>query len=207
MESGQEKFKQQKKPYVLPEEIRKEIEGIDEGSFWTEDNLERQFEDDIAFGVKMWTGLLAILERRKLSPDTREYREFNNRAEILNLKSYTFKDQARTLLELKDWMAKTWKVSAEEMNIKRILLDAYQEEAEATRMLGQDPSVHIPFSASLGLNKEHPSVKEALQKQAKEEVVAGGKLLEKLLESTPSLKKKMEEFERGQRQPPQERIE
>ncbi|KKS37315.1 MAG: hypothetical protein A3G49_01505 [Candidatus Sungbacteria bacterium RIFCSPLOWO2_12_FULL_41_11] len=66
MEIGKEKFEPEKRLYKIPEEIRKELESIREDKFWTVENLERQFEDDIAFGAKMWTGFDAILERKNL---------------------------------------------------------------------------------------------------------------------------------------------
>ena len=66
MEIGKEKFEPEKRLYKIPEEIRKELESIREDKFWTVENLERQFEDDIAFGAKMWTGFDAILKRKNL---------------------------------------------------------------------------------------------------------------------------------------------
>ena len=65
MEIGKEKFEPEKRLYKIPEEIRKELESIREDKFWTVENLERQFEDDIAFGAKMWTGFGCQAERVK----------------------------------------------------------------------------------------------------------------------------------------------
>jgi len=70
-----------------------------------------------------------------------------------------------------------------------------------------DSALNPPFSFSIGLNKDHPLVQEVIQKEAKGQVKAGGELIEKLIESSPSLKRKMEEFEIGLQPPPQEKIE
>lgn len=186
-----EQFGGEKRKYQLPDILRKTIERIDDDTFWTERNLEKMFREDPSFGVKMWTGLNTILEKRGLRGDTPKYIHFSDQTEILNLKATSPGTAAQTLIGLRNWLKDTYGIAFDEMSAKNILFGAYEEEAEVIRAMGGDPEVTLPFSIGVGLNPEHSEVKNTLQKEAVEEDLAGRKKLKDMMEINPELKAKM----------------
>ncbi|OHA07459.1 MAG: hypothetical protein A2934_02400 [Candidatus Sungbacteria bacterium RIFCSPLOWO2_01_FULL_47_10] len=201
MESDQENFGQEKKPYAIPEEILADIDGIREDC----EHMEERFRDDTGFGAKLQIGFGMILEKRGIRE---RYSEFLSRVEPLNLKSYSPAEQAREFEKIKKWFLNTFAVSPRDVTVGELLRNAYIGEAEILEEMGIDTKKNPPFSLTIGLNEEHPMVQEAREKMEspeKKEARAGGEVIEKLIESTPSLKRKMMEFEEGMR-PKQERI-
>ena len=186
---------------VIPEEVKVKLENISDEIFWTPENLRKEFENDITFGVKMWGGLLSLLESENLqiSPEIRS--EFDKLADIIiSDKIYNPRQQTEALLRLREWM-KSQGFNLSHLSAKEIIKMAYLGEAEVMQKVGIDPLKNPPFSFSIGLNKEHPIVKEVLKKEWGDKTKRGEEILERACKESPSLKAKLEEFEEWIRPP------
>lgn len=196
-----EKFGGDNEPprYTIPESIQKEIDAIDENSFWKLENLTELFEHDITFGMKMWGGLYEAVRRN--GAIRAELEDFNELTEKILLSSTSPEDAAHHLLDTKKWLIDDWHISPAFLTAKVILQDAYISEAKAMEGLGIDPEQNPPFKTSIGLRKDHPEVQEYIQQENKRQVQAGGEMIDSLVKNSSYLKKLVEGLDR-KNQPP-----
>lgn len=184
--------------YHIPEEIHQSIDSINEGTFWNLENLVKEFEHDVAFGMKMWGGMYEAVKRDGALPV--ELKDFNDNADKMLLAATSSREAAEHLLGIKKWLIEDWHIAPHLLTAKRILTDAYISEAEAMNELGINPTANPPFTTQIRLNSENPMVKEIIKQDNVNKSVEGGKLLEKLMSETPSLKRVVEEFHRNKNQ-------
>ncbi|OHB20273.1 MAG: hypothetical protein A2939_03415 [Parcubacteria group bacterium RIFCSPLOWO2_01_FULL_48_18] len=200
----EDKEQNNSKEYKIPDDILGEINAITEGDFWQTEYLTEQFDGDITFGAKMWGGLYEVL--KKAGVEEAKIQEFNERAEVILLANTKPAEAAQKLIELREWIAESFHIPMSSLSARDILYEAYVSEAQAMEWCGIDPNKNPPFSFSLGLNEDHPLVQEVKKQDDLERVKGGTEILDKLIETSPSFKRKVEEFQRSL-QPPHDRIE